>query len=76
MTREEFEILLKRLFNWASMINTTEVLAALVTNDEQLLIEYEIMINDAQERIDFYLTEWDEASTPEEKQAVVESVTV
>jgi hypothetical protein len=73
ITREEFELILKQTFDWKRFC-TNDPLTCLVTADEQKILEMQNIMSSCTSRIDFYLTEWDNAQTPEAKMAVVGSV--
>jgi hypothetical protein len=75
MTREEFEKRLCSIFCLLKNVNTDEILVAILKNDTQKLDEFRTMQTTCEQSINFYLTEWDNAPTPEQKAAVVASVT-
>ena len=71
--REEFEIRLKSIFDWKRFC-TNDPMTCLVMADEQKILEMRTLMSSCTARIDFYLTEWDNAQTDQEKMAVVGSV--
>ena len=71
--REEFEERLKSIFDWKRFC-TTDPLTCLVMADAQKITEMQNIMSSCTSRIDFYLTEWDNAQTDQEKMAVVGSV--
>jgi hypothetical protein len=75
MDREEFEKRLCSIFCLLNTATTDGILVALLKNDQTALDQYRADQTACEERINFYLTAWDNAPTPEAKMAVVESVT-
>lgn len=72
LTREQFEERLKVIFNPCSRFSIKDVLHALVMDDQAYLDLYRTCSQQCQARIDFYLTQYDNAA---DKQTVIGSVT-
>ena len=76
LTRTEFEIILQDIFyTLAFPTNTREFQRTVTTNNETLFDVYATNYLRAQERINFYLTAWDNAVGQPAKDSVVGSVT-
>jgi hypothetical protein len=75
MTREEFNKRLCLIFCLLKTVSTEDILIAILKNDTQKLDEYRTAQTTCEQKINLYLTAWDNAPTPEEKAAVVASVT-
>jgi hypothetical protein len=74
MTRQQFENLLKSIYNSQVFTDSFEVFLAIYTNDKTLMDSFITNYLRAQGRINFYLTEWDNAPDQPAKDAVVGSV--
>lgn len=71
--REEFERRLKSTFDWKIFCGD-DPMTCLLMGDTQKLDEMKSFVSSCTDKISYYLTEWDNASTKEEKQSIVGSV--
>jgi len=74
--RRQFEKRLKNLFSWKEKYSTEEIIEALIANDTQKISEIQTEMIANNQKIDSYLTQFDNATTDEEKIGVISSVTI
>ena len=74
ITRQEFESLLKQIYNPQVFTDSFQSFESVMTNDKEKMDIILTRYLRAQGRIQFYLTEYDNAPTDPEKDAVVGSV--
>ena len=74
ITRQEFENLLKQIYNPQVFTNSFESFVNIFTNNKEQMDTILTRYLRAQGRIQFYLTEYDNAPNDESKDAVVGSV--
>ena len=75
MDRDEFKRRLESIFCLLKTYSTCEILITILKNDTEKLDLLRTEQQALDQKVNMYLTEWDNAPTPEQKMAIVASVT-
>ncbi len=73
--REKFQNDLKNIYMWAREYSYFDCLNAMLSNDESMLNEIKDCKSKMDAQITYYLNQYDQASTDEQRMAVIGSVT-